>query len=170
MGIKRVFIMGAGIMGSGIAQVTAQAGYKVTMADISEEFIKKGLATIDKSLSRGVKKGSISEQDKASIMSRVSTTTDLSSAKNADLVIEAIPEELELKLNAFKELGKICPEHTILASNTSSLPICAMAAATKREPKVIGIHFMNPVPLMKGVEIIRARQDYNKQPPGSRDI
>ncbi len=170
MEIREVFVMGAGVMGSGIAQVTAQAGYKVTMEDISEEFIRKGLATIDKSLSRGVKKGSISKQDKADIMSRISTTTDLSHAKNADLVIEAILENLELKLNAFKELDKICPEHTILASNTSSLPICVMAAATKREPKVIGIHFMNPVPLMKGVEIIRARHTSEDTVKISRDF
>ncbi len=157
MEIKNVFVIGAGVMGSGIAQVTAQAGYKVTMEDISEEFIKRGLASIDKSLSRGVKKGSISEQDKANIMSRISTATDLSSARDADLLIEAMPEDLELKLNAFKELDSICREDTILASNTSALAISAMAAATKRQPKVIGIHFMNPVPVMKGVELIRGR-------------
>lgn len=157
MAIKNVFIMGAGVMGSGITQVTAQAGYKVTVEDIGEEFIKKGLASIDRSLSRGVKKGTTSEDDKAQIMSRISTATDISGAKDADLVIEAIPEVLELKLKTFRELDDICPEHTILASNTSALPISAMAAATKREPKVIGIHFMNPVPVMKGVEIIPGR-------------
>jgi len=157
MEIKNVLIMGSGVMGSGIAQVAAQAGYKVTIEDISEEYIKKGVASIDRSLSRGVKKGSISEQDKVNIMSRLSTATDLSSARDADLVIEAIPESLDLKLSAFKELDSICQEHTILASNTSSLAISAMAAATKRQPKVIGIHFMNPVPAMKGVELIRGK-------------
>jgi len=157
MEIKNVLVMGSGVMGSGIAQVAAQAGYKVTIEDISEEYIKKGIASIDRSLSRGVKKGSISEQDKVNIMSRLSTATDLSSARDADLVIEAIPESLELKLSAFKELDSICQEHTILASNTSSLAISAMAAATKRQPKVIGIHFMNPVPVMKGVELIRGK-------------
>jgi len=157
MEIKNVLVMGSGVMGSGIAQVAAQAGYKVTIEDISEEYIKKGVASIDRSLSRGVKKGSISEQDKVNIMSRLSTATDLSSARDADLVIEAIPESLELKLSAFKELDSICQEHTILASNTSSLAISAMAAATKRQPKVIGIHFMNPVPVMKGVELIRGK-------------
>jgi len=157
MEIKNVLVMGSGVMGSGIAQVAAQAGYKVTIEDISEEYIKKGVASIDRSLSRGVKKGSISEQDKVNIMSRLSTATDLSSASDADLVIEAIPESLELKLSAFKELDSICQEHTILASNTSSLAISAMAAATKRQPKVIGIHFMNPVPVMKGVELIRGK-------------
>lgn len=162
MEIKNVLVMGSGVMGSGIAQVTAQAGYKVTIEDISEEYIKKGVASIDRSLSRGVKKGSISEQDKVNIMSRLSTATDLSSARDADLVIEAIPESLELKLSAFKELDSICQEHTILASNTSSLAISAMAAATKRQPKVIGIHFMNPVPVMKGVELIRGKHTSNE--------
>ncbi|MBA7653856.1 3-hydroxybutyryl-CoA dehydrogenase [subsurface metagenome] len=157
MEIKNVSVIGAGTMGSGIAQVTAQAGYNVTMEDIGEELLERGLASIDKSLGRGVKKGSISEQDKASIMSRISTAIGLSSAKDADLVIEAVLEELELKLDIFKELDSICREHTILASNTSALPISAMAAATKRQPRVIGIHFMNPAPVMKGVELIRGR-------------
>jgi len=157
MTIKNVFIMGAGVMGSGIAQVTAQAGYKVTMEDVDEELIKKGLASIDRSLSRGVKKGNISENDKTEIMSRINTATDMSSAKDADLIIEAIPEILELKLKTFVELDSICPEHTILASNTSALPISAIAAATKRQERVIGIHFMNPAPVMKGVEIIPGR-------------
>ena len=119
MEIKNVSVIGAGTMGSGIAQVTAQAGYNVTMEDIGEELLERGLASIDKSLGRGVKKGSISEQDKASIMSRISTAIGLSSAKDADLVIEAVLEELELKLDIFKELDSICREHTILASNTS---------------------------------------------------
>jgi len=151
--------MGAGIMGSGIAQVTAQAGYKVTMEDVSDQFIQRGLASIEKSLSRGVAKGNLSEDDKADILSRINTATDISGVKDADLVIEAIPEELELKLNTFKELDNICPPHTILASNTSALPISAMAAATssQRQSQFIGIHFMNPVPLMKGVEIIPGR-------------
>ena len=157
MEIRKVFVMGAGAMGSGIAQVTAQAGYKVTMEDISQEFVQRGLAVIEKSLGRLVKKDSISEQDKADIMYRINTATDLNGAKDADLVIEAISEDLELKLNALKQLDSICKEHTILASNTSTLPISAMAAATKRQSKVIGIHFMNPVPVMKGVELIRGR-------------
>ncbi len=157
MEIKTVFVMGAGAMGNGIAQVAAQAGYDVTMEDVSQEFLQKGLASIERRLSRGVAKGTISEDDKTDIMSRISIATDISSAKDADLVIEAIPEVLELKINAFKELDSICPKHTILASNTSALPISAMAAATKRQPKVVGIHFMNPVPVMKGVEIILGR-------------
>lgn len=157
MEIKNVFVLGAGVMGNGIVQVAAQAGYKATMEDVSQEVLQKGLASIERRLSRGVDKGRISEDDKTDIMSRISTATDISSARDADLVIEAIPEILELKINTFKELDSLCPEHTILASNTSALPISAMAAATKRQPKVVGIHFMNPVPMMKGVEIIPGR-------------
>lgn len=157
MEIKNVFVLGAGVMGNGIVQVAAQAGYKATMEDVSQEVLQKGLASIERRLSRGVDKGRISEDDKTDIMSRISTATDISGARDADLVIEAIPEILELKINTFKELDSLCPEHTILASNTSALPISAMAAATKRQPKVIGIHFMNPVPMMKGVEIIPGR-------------
>jgi len=157
MEIRSVFVMGAGAMGSGIAQVAAEAGYRAIMEDISEDFVEKGLNNIEKSLGRKVNKGVISEGDKASIKSRINTTTDIDSAREADLVIEAILEDLRLKMEAFKELDSICPEHTILASNTSALPISAMAAATKRQTKVIGIHFMNPAPVMKGVEIIRGR-------------
>lgn len=157
MEIKNVFVMGAGVMGSGISQATAEAGYKVSMQDIGDEFIKRGLDNIEKGLSRKVKKATITEGDKLNIQSRINTTTSISDAKDADLVIEAIPEILDLKVKAFKELDNICQEHTILASNTSALPISVMAAATKRQPKVIGIHFMNPAPVMKGVELIPGR-------------
>ena len=157
MEIKSVFVMGAGAMGSGIAQVVAEAGYKAIMEDISENLIAKGLDSIERSLSRKVRKGVISESDKANIKCRIITTTAITGAKDADLVIEAIPEDLTVKMEAFKELDSICPEDAILASNTSTLPISAMAAATKRQAKVIGIHFMNPAPVMKGVEIIRGR-------------
>jgi 3-hydroxybutyryl-CoA dehydrogenase len=156
--IKNVFVLGAGVMGSGIVQVSAEAGYNVTMADIKDEFISKGLASIEKSLDRKVKKETIQESDKASALSRIKTTLDMKDAKGADLVIEAAPEELELKRNVFKQLDEICPEQTILATNTSALPISAIAAATRRPEKVIGIHFMNPVPVMKGVEIIPGMQ------------
>ncbi len=172
MPIKDVFVMGAGIMGSGIAQVAAQAGYKVTMEDISEEFVKKGLDNIGSSLNRLVKKGTMNEQEKTGIMSRISTTTNLSTAKDADLVIEATPEVLELKLDAFRELDSICQEHAILASNTSALPISAMAATTsaRRQSKVIGLHFMNPVPLMKGVEVICGRRTSTETLQASKDF
>lgn len=154
MKITNVFVIGAGVMGSGIAQVAAEAGYAVTMQDVSEDILKKGIVSITSSLSRCVKKGSMSESDKDAVLSRITTTTDVSKAENADLVIEAIPEVLAIKVEAFKKLDYICPEHTILASNTSSLPISVLGAATKRPQSVVGIHFMNPVPVMKGVEII----------------
>jgi 3-hydroxybutyryl-CoA dehydrogenase len=155
--INKVFVIGAGTMGNGIAQVSAQAGYSVVMSDIKDEFVQKGIAAIEKGLDRGVKKGTMQESDKAAIMSRIKTTLDMKDAKDADLVIEAAPEVLELKINIFKQLEEICKPDAILATNTSSLPIGAIAAATKRPGKVIGIHFMNPVPLMKGVEVIPGR-------------
>ncbi len=157
MDIKNVFVMGAGMMGSGIAQVVAAAGYNVTLMDINVEITNKAMASIGKSLDRMIKKGTIQESDKSSILSRIKTTTDIKDVRDADLVIEAVLEELELKLKVFKELDSLCPEHTILASNTSALPIGAVTAATKRPEKVIGIHFMNPAPVIKGVEIIPTR-------------
>jgi 3-hydroxybutyryl-CoA dehydrogenase len=155
--IKKVFVIGAGTMGNGIAQVSAQAGYDVVMSDIKDEFIKKGMAAIEKSLDRLVKKGTMPEGEKTTILSRIKTTVDNKDAKDADLVIEAAPEILDLKKNIFKQLDEICKPDAILATNTSSLPIGAIAAATKRPGKVIGIHFMNPVPVMKGVEVIPGR-------------
>jgi 3-hydroxybutyryl-CoA dehydrogenase len=158
MAINKVFVIGAGTMGNGIAQVTAQAGYSVTMSDIKEEFVKKGMEAITKSLDRGVKKGTMQESEKAAILARIKTTTDNKNAKDADMVIEAAPEILELKISIFKQLDEICKPDAILATNTSSLPIGAIAAATKNPGRVIGIHFMNPVPVMKGVEIIPGRR------------
>jgi len=152
--IKKVFVMGAGAMGNGIAQVSAEAGYDVTLMDIKEELISKALATIEKSLDRKIKKGAIQEGEKQETMLRIRTTLDIKDARDVDLVIEAIPEALELKTKAFVELDRVCDEHIILASNTSALPIGAMAAVTKRPGKFIGIHFMNPVPVIKGVEVI----------------
>jgi 3-hydroxybutyryl-CoA dehydrogenase len=154
MTIKNVFVLGAGVMGNGIAQVVAGAGYNVTMMDIKEEFLAKGMATIEKSLDRVIKKGTMKEEDKKALLSRIKTTIDMKAAKEVDLVIEAAPEVLELKINLFKELDNICSPNTTLATNTSALPVSAIAAATKRRDKVIGIHFMNPVPMMKGVEVI----------------
>jgi 3-hydroxybutyryl-CoA dehydrogenase len=152
--IKKVFVIGAGQMGNGIAQVTAQAGYDVTMSDIKDEFVKKGMATIDGSLSRLVKKGTMQESEKAAIIARIKTTTDNKDAKDADLVIEAAPEILDLKKSIFKQLDEICKPDAILASNTSSLPISEIATVIKNPTRFIGIHFMNPVPVMKGVEVI----------------
>lgn len=152
--IKNVFVIGAGVMGNGIAQVSAEAGYSAMMSDIKDDFLEKGMASIEKSLDRKVKKGTYQESDKDKVMSRIKTTLDMKDARDADMVIEAAPEELNLKKSLFRELDSICPEHTILATNTSSLPIASIAAATRRPGKVIGIHFMNPVPVTKGVEII----------------
>ena len=154
MAIKKVFVIGAGQMGNGIAQVTAQAGYDVTMSDIKEEFVNKGMDTISKSLDRGVKKGTMTEADKAAILARIKTTTDNKNAKDADLVIEAAPEIMDLKKSIFKQLDQICKPDAILASNTSSLPISEIATVIKNPARFIGIHFMNPVPVMKGVEVI----------------
>jgi len=155
MSIQKVFVVGAGTMGNGIAQVSAQAGYDVTMSDIKDEFIQKGMAAIEKSLDRMVKKEIIQESEKAAIIARIKTTTDNKDAKDADMVIEAAPEILDLKKSIFKQLDEICRPDAILATNTSSLPIGEIAAITKKPGRVIGIHFMNPVPVMKLVEVIR---------------
>lgn len=157
MEIKSIYIQGAGTMGSGIAQVSAQAGLKVKLMDLSEQIIQKSMNFIEKSLQRSVDKGRITSEDKSAILSRIKPTVDLGEAKDADLAIEAVFEDLELKKKALRDLDEVCPSRTILASNTSSLPIAALASATKRPDKVLGIHFMNPVPVMRGVEIIRAR-------------
>ena len=158
MEIKKVFVIGAGQMGNGIAQVTAQAGYEVIMSDIKDEFVQKGMDTISKGLDRGVKKGTITEADKAAIIGRIKTTTDNNNAKDADLVIEAAPEVLDLKKSIFTKLSEICRPDAILASNTSSLPISDIATVVKNPGRFIGIHFMNPVPIMKGVEVIVGKQ------------
>ena len=154
MAIKKVFVLGAGVMGNGIVQVNAEAGYDVTMADIKDEFIQRGLTNIEKGLDRKIKRGNMQESEKATVMSRIKTTLDIKDAKDADLIIEAAPEELELKKSLFKQLDEICKEDVILATNTSSLPVTAIADATRRPEKVVGIHFMNPVPVIKGVEVI----------------
>ena len=161
MAIKKVFVIGAGQMGNGIAQVTAQAGYDVVMSDIKEEFVQKGIDTISKSLDRGVKKGTMTEAQKAEIMGRIKTTTDNANAKDADLVIEAAPEIMDLKKKIFTQLDKITRPDAILASNTSSLPISEIATVVKNPARFIGIHFMNPVPVMKGVEVIISKYTSN---------
>ena len=155
MEIRNVVVIGAGAMGCGIAQVTAQAGYNVTMQDINEEALQKALKTIDKSLEKGVEKGKLSAEEKQKTLDRIATTTELKNLETADLIIEAIFEDLELKRKVFKELDEMSKPESILASNTSSLPITAIAAATKKPEKVLGLHFMNPVPLMRGVEMIK---------------
>ncbi|TWD99506.1 3-hydroxybutyryl-CoA dehydrogenase [Neobacillus bataviensis] len=155
MNVSKVMVIGAGQMGSGIAQVCAQAGYKVVLNDLKLEFVERGLGIIQKNLTRNVDKGRMTEEQKQEILARLTSSTDLNDASSVDLVIEAAVENMEIKTNLFSQLDKIAPAHTILASNTSSLPITEIAAATSRPEKVIGMHFMNPVPVMKLVEIIR---------------
>lgn len=155
MAIQNVMVIGAGQMGAGIAQVCASAGFTVKLNDISEESLKKGLAGIEKNLDRSVKKERISEEDKNNTLKNLSTTTSLKDAHDCDLVIEAVVENMDVKEKVFKQLDEITPAHAILASNTSSLPITEIGAVTNRPNQVIGMHFMNPVPVMKLVEIIR---------------
>ena len=157
MAIKNVFVVGAGVMGSGIVQVSAEAGYNVIMMDIKSEFVKKALDAIGKGIDRKVKKGAMQESDKAVVLSRIKTSVALKDAKEADLVIEAALEDMKVKKDIFRELDEICKPDAILGTNTSSMPIGEIATATKRPQKVIGIHFMNPVPVMKGVEVIPGR-------------
>lgn len=154
MEIEHIAIIGAGQMGNGIAQVSSCAGYRVTMIDIKEEFLEKGMNTINNSLNKLVSKGKMSEIEAESAISRISTSTDKSSASNADLVIEAIPEVLSYKTSLFAELDSLCKPEAILATNTSSISIDSIASSTNRPDRVIGMHFMNPVPIMRLVEII----------------
>ncbi len=154
--MKNIAVIGAGTMGNGIAHTFAQFDFKVHLIDISQEYLNKGMATISKNLDRMVAKEKISEEDKASILSNIKTYTNLEEGvEYASLVIEAATENLDLKLKIFKDLEKFCPEDTILSSNTSSISITQIAAITSRPEMVIGMHFMNPVPIMKLVEIIR---------------
>jgi 3-hydroxybutyryl-CoA dehydrogenase len=155
MAIEKAAVIGAGTMGNGIAQVFAQSGFSVVMIDIKDEFVQKGVTAIEKSLSRLVKKEKITEGDKSDILGRIAVSTDISEAKDAGLVIEAVFEDFEVKTKIFGELDKLCGPDVIFASNTSSISITAIGAATSRPEKFIGMHFMNPVPMMKLVEIIR---------------
>jgi len=155
MEIKRIMVIGAGQMGSGIAQVCAQAGYEVLLNDIKEESYAKGIQVIMKNLSRDVGKERMTEDEKNATLSRITKSLDLTDASNVDIIIEAAVENMEIKRSIFAKLDEIAPAHAILASNTSSLPITEIAAVTNRPEQVIGMHFMNPVPVMKLVEIIR---------------
>jgi 3-hydroxybutyryl-CoA dehydrogenase len=158
MTISAVGVIGAGTMGNGIAQVFASSGFEVIMQDISEEGVIRGMETIAGSLDRLIKSEKISEADKAATLERITATTDLSSMQDVDLVVEAASEDFAIKKLIFAELDHICKPETILASNTSSISLTRIAATTNRADKVIGMHFMNPVPLMKLIEVIRALQ------------
>ncbi|WP_126428944.1 3-hydroxybutyryl-CoA dehydrogenase [Brevibacillus marinus] len=158
MQVQKLMVVGAGQMGSGIAQVAAQTGIEVLLHDVKQEWVERGLAVIARNLSRSVEKNKLTEAEKQSILARIHPTTELVAAKEADFVVEAVTENLQVKTELFAKLDAICPAHTVLASNTSSLPITELAAVTKRPEKVIGMHFMNPVPVMKLVEVIRGLQ------------
>ncbi|MET4566032.1 3-hydroxybutyryl-CoA dehydrogenase [Bacillus sp. FSL K6-1560] len=155
MEIKQIMVAGAGQMGSGIAQTAADAGFYVRMYDVNPEAAEAGLKRLKKQLARDAEKGKRTETEVKSVISRISISQTLEEAEHADIVIEAIAENMAAKTEMFKTLDRICPSHTILASNTSSLPITEIAAVTNRPQRVIGMHFMNPVPVMKLVEVIR---------------
>jgi 3-hydroxybutyryl-CoA dehydrogenase len=155
MAINKIMVIGAGQMGGGIAQVAAEAGLQVVLNDISQEFIDKRLAFIDKLLSKNIEKGRISAEKKEEILARLTPSTDLADAADVDLVIEAATENMEIKEKIFRTLDKVTKPGVILATNTSSLPITEVAAVTNRPEQVVGLHFFNPVPVMKLVEVIR---------------
>ncbi|MFC6267799.1 3-hydroxybutyryl-CoA dehydrogenase [Frigoriflavimonas asaccharolytica] len=154
--MRNIVVIGAGTMGNGIAHTFAQQGFSVKLVDVSEQALEKGLATIAKNLDRIVAKGNLTEEEKAKTLGQISTFTDLKdAATDADLIVEAATENLDLKLKIFKQMDEIAPENCILSTNTSSISITKIASVTNRPEKVIGMHFMNPVPIMKLVEIIK---------------
>ena len=155
MGIKKVGVVGCGLMGSGIAEVCARSGYDVVVTEVNQEFLDNGMKRLNASLDRAVKRGKLEEQERKAISGRLQGTIKMDDFKDCDLVIEAVIENLEEKKRVFAELDKVCPQHAFLASNTSCLSILDIAMATKRPSQVIGMHFFNPVPVMKLVEIIR---------------
>jgi len=155
-------VVGAGTMGNGIAQVAARAGYRVVMRDVKDDFLKRGMAAISKSLQREVEKERLSEEEKQAVIDRIKVTTDLRELSSASFIVEAVTEDLGVKMELFKSLDQITPPATILASNTSSISITKLGAATARPDRVIGMHFMNPVPVMKLVEVIRGMATSNE--------
>jgi 3-hydroxybutyryl-CoA dehydrogenase len=155
MAIERVGVIGAGTMGNGIAQVFARAGYPVVLCDLEDRFLQRGLATVSKNLDRDVAKSRLTEAQKTEILKRIEPTVDRARVAQAQFVVEAASEKLEIKVELFRELDKICAPDVIFASNTSSISITKLAAVTRRSEKVIGMHFFNPVPVMKLVEVVR---------------
>jgi 3-hydroxybutyryl-CoA dehydrogenase len=153
--IETIGIIGAGTMGNGVAQVAARAGHQVVLRDVKEEFLQRGMAAVEKNLQRDVDKARLDEKEKRAIINRISTTTEWDALARVDLVLEAVTENYEVKAEVFRKLDELTKPEAILASNTSSISITKLGAATKRPGKVIGMHFMNPVPVMKLVEIIR---------------
>jgi 3-hydroxybutyryl-CoA dehydrogenase len=156
MEFKNVGVVGCGIMGTGIAQVCAQTGYNVVVSEINDTLLQKGLKALDTTLSRLVEKGKFKPEQKKSILDHIKGTTDMKDFSNCDIVIEAATEDLNIKKNIFAQLDKVCPDHAILATNTSVLSVAAIASATKRPDKVVGMHFSNPVPVMRILEMVRS--------------
>jgi 3-hydroxybutyryl-CoA dehydrogenase len=156
--IKTIAVIGAGTMGNGIAHVFARAGFSVILRDVDQRFLDKALGTISANLDREIKKGKLAESDKPAVLARVNATTDASALSRADFCVEAVPERLDLKLSVLREADSLLRPGVILASNTSSISVTTLAAATKRPEQFIGMHFMNPVPVMALVEVIRAIQ------------
>jgi len=155
MEIKKVGVLGCGLMGSGIAQVCAQSGYQVVVSEINDELLNKGLASINSALTKSVEKGKLSQKDKDTVLSRIKGTTNTNDFSDCDLVMEAVIENMELKKKVFAEIDKICPKQAILATHTSCLPIIDMAMVTTRADKVLGLHFFNPVPVMQLMEVVK---------------
>ncbi len=172
--IEKVGVLGCGLMGRGIAQVAASSGHTTIVRDVADEFNEKGKAAITKSLDKFVEKEKMSAEDRDATLGRLTFTTNVSDLKDSDIVVEAITEDLELKNTLWKELDALCPDHTIFASNTSSLTIAAMAAATSRPDRFVGLHFFNPVPLMKMVEVVRtvttSAESFNKAMEFARSL
>jgi len=169
MEVRRIFIVGAGLMGGGIAQVCAQASYSVIMQDLTNDILEKGLDAIRWSVSKFVEKGKV-EGTVDEIMGRIESTTDIADAKDADFVFEAVFEDLKVKHEVFSKLDEICPSHTILATNTSAIPITEIGAATKRAEKVVGTHFFSPVPMMKVVEVISGLSTSNETMQATKNL
>src|SRR5690606_24328549 len=153
--IRRVGVLGCGLMGSGIAEISAKAGYETWVRELNDDLVARGRANITKSLDRAVEKGKLESAVRDEVLGRLNFTTSLEELKDVDIVIEAVTEDIELKNEMFRTLDGVCADHTIFASNTSSLTIAAMAAATNRPHRFVGLHFFNPVPVMKLVEVVR---------------
>lgn len=170
MEIKTIGVLGAGVMGNGIAQVAAQAGYNVVMRDIEERFVEGGIKNIDKFLAKTVEKGKMTADDKAKILGRIKGTTKMEDMKDVDYVVEVVVEVMDVKKKVFAELDEITKPEAILASNTSSMSLTEMATAVKRPDKVVGLHFFNPVPLMRLVEVIRGMRTSDETIAVSMDL
>ena len=156
--IKTIAVLGSGTMGNGIAHVFARAGYKVFLRDVEQRYLDRALDTISKNLDREIKKGKLPENEKGSVLSRIVPVTDMSTISNADFLVEAVPEKLDIKRHALTEADRLLRDDVIIASNTSSIAMTTLAAMTKRPDRFVGMHFMNPVPMMALVEVIRALQ------------